>query len=64
MKDTYVIEIELEREAFGSVTDQQWETFKDRIREECFGLAISDIIERAEEIMAIVEDIEELEAKV
>jgi hypothetical protein len=54
MKDTYIIKIEVEREAFDPMTDQQWETFKSRMDEEDFNNPTSSCIEIAMEIQAVI----------
>ena len=55
-KDIYRITVNVHREHFDPMTDEQWQTYCDKMDEESFDNPFADVIETAMEIEATLRE--------
>ena len=55
-KDIYRVTINIEREGFEPMTDEQWLRFSDKMDEEDFNNPFADVVETAMEIEATLRE--------
>jgi len=56
VKDTYRVTINIEREHFEPMTDEQWIMFSDKMDEQSFDNPFADVVETAMEIEATIRE--------
>ena len=58
VKDTLELKFDFEREAFGSITDNQWEALQEAFEEESFDGAWASVWSSVAEMLAGIQEVE------